>query len=151
MSKRLTHAKLIKLLRETTEDAGSAKAWGELHKIGAPYISDVLNRRRDPGPKILKALGLRKVVLYEADVLEGGGKDTGFACPECDGKKTFVMNSRPGDGHKYWWRRRACSECKTRWTTYEGSTKLNIDSDLRTIIRIAEKIIRRNKDEEIFE
>jgi len=32
--------------------------------VSPQYLSDVLHRRREPGPKILKAIGLERVVEY---------------------------------------------------------------------------------------
>lgn len=45
---------------------GNAKAWCKEHDVAASYISDVMTGRREPGAKILDALGLVKVVSYEA-------------------------------------------------------------------------------------
>lgn len=36
------------------------------------YLSDVLAGKREPGPKILAAVGVRKRVVYETDAAEGG-------------------------------------------------------------------------------
>ncbi len=33
--------------------------------VGTAYLSDMMHGRRDPGPKILEFLGLRKVVSYQ--------------------------------------------------------------------------------------
>lgn len=38
--------------------------WARTHGISAAYVSDVIQGRREPGEKILKALGLEKVVTY---------------------------------------------------------------------------------------
>jgi len=46
---------------------GLAKDWG----VSRAYLNDVIFSRRTPGPKILVALGLRKVIkptLYVEDV-----------------------------------------------------------------------------------
>lgn len=43
---------------------GTAKEWAQRNKISAAYVSDVLQGRRDPGSKILKALGLEVVKDY---------------------------------------------------------------------------------------
>lgn len=51
-------------MRAACKDAGGQAAWAERHGMSAAYVSDVLNSRREPGPKILGALGLRKVVRY---------------------------------------------------------------------------------------
>jgi hypothetical protein len=39
-------------------------AWARAHKISAQYLNDVLHGRREPGPKILQAIGFEKVVTY---------------------------------------------------------------------------------------
>ena len=44
--------------------AGTAKEWSKKHSMSAAYVSDVLKGRRDPGAKILKALGLELVKDY---------------------------------------------------------------------------------------
>lgn len=54
------------MLRRACRDAGGQSAWAEVHGISPAYVSDVLNARREPGDKILTALGLRKVVRYAA-------------------------------------------------------------------------------------
>lgn len=33
--------------------------------VSPQYLSDIIAKRREPGPKILKALGYTKVVAYE--------------------------------------------------------------------------------------
>jgi hypothetical protein len=38
--------------------------------VSAAYVSDVLLGRREPGPSILKPLGLRVVVRYEKSYVE---------------------------------------------------------------------------------
>ena len=55
---------VISLLKTKTVAAGGQKAWAKANGISAPYVGDVLHRRRDPGEKILSALGLHKVVQY---------------------------------------------------------------------------------------
>jgi hypothetical protein len=44
--------------------AGGVNALARQLKVGQPYLSLLLNGERTLGPKILKALGLRKVVSY---------------------------------------------------------------------------------------
>lgn len=58
----ITQPELIALLREQAQH-GQNK-WAETHKVAASYLSDVLNGRRDPGKKVLAALGYERVVLY---------------------------------------------------------------------------------------
>lgn len=42
----------------------SQKALAEELGITPSYLCDVLQRRRDPGPQVLRALGLERVVTY---------------------------------------------------------------------------------------
>jgi hypothetical protein len=51
-------------LRRAIEKAGTASAWGAEHDISSAFISDILHGRREPGDKLLKALGLVKVSEY---------------------------------------------------------------------------------------
>ena len=45
-------------LREAVEAEGTAKAWADSCGLSRQYVSDVLARRRAPGPRLLSALGL---------------------------------------------------------------------------------------------
>ena len=45
--------------------AGSQKQWADDHGISYAYVSDVLQGKREPGDKVLDALGLVKVVTYQ--------------------------------------------------------------------------------------
>ena len=58
-------AQLYADLRSAVHAAGDQKAFADLHGISPQYVSDVLNARKDPGPAILRALGLRKITAYE--------------------------------------------------------------------------------------
>lgn len=51
-------------LRKACEAVGSQIAWANEHKVSAAYLSDVLNKRRDPGGSLLDALGYERVTLY---------------------------------------------------------------------------------------
>ena len=46
----------------------AARAW----KMSAAYLSDVLNGKREPGPKILKVMGLEKRVVVRYATPKGG-------------------------------------------------------------------------------
>lgn len=35
--------------------------------ISAPYLSDIFKGKREPGPAVLRILGLRKQVVYEKE------------------------------------------------------------------------------------
>ena len=56
---------VLRMLFDRCLSAGSRKAWAEQNNISPAYVSDVLNGNRDPGERILNALGLVKVVSYE--------------------------------------------------------------------------------------
>jgi predicted transcriptional regulator len=51
-------------LRKACEKAGSQKAWAQSVGLSAPYVSDVIAGRREPGESILNALGLQRIVIY---------------------------------------------------------------------------------------
>jgi DNA-binding transcriptional regulator YdaS (Cro superfamily) len=42
----------------------SQAAWARSHNLSPAYVSDVINGRREPGPAILEALGIERVVSY---------------------------------------------------------------------------------------
>lgn len=52
------------ILRQMCRKAGSQKSWAEANELSEVHVSDVLNGRRDPGDKVLNALGCEKVVSY---------------------------------------------------------------------------------------
>lgn len=47
-----------------THYGGSQKEFAKAHGISAAYVNDILNRRKEPGKKILDAVGVEKVVTY---------------------------------------------------------------------------------------
>lgn len=58
--------KFVKYLQKLVNDnfAGQ-KEFAVKIGVSPQYLSDVLNKRRDPGPKFLAALGFKKVVTYK--------------------------------------------------------------------------------------
>lgn len=60
----LSLADVYARLRQHCNRAGGQKAFAEMHGISPQWVSDVLNARKEPGPSILSALGLVKVVTY---------------------------------------------------------------------------------------
>ena len=60
-----------KLLKEACN--GNQAAWAAKHGLSAPYVSDVVNGRREPGAAMLRALRLRRVVHYEPGVFVKDG------------------------------------------------------------------------------
>ncbi len=53
------------LLQTECAKAGGQKAWAAEHGLSGGYVSSVLHAKQDPGPAVLAALGLRKVVSFE--------------------------------------------------------------------------------------
>ena len=51
---------IIKMLQRLVKEHGSQKAAAVNIGVKPSYFNDVLQGRREPGPKILVALGLRK-------------------------------------------------------------------------------------------
>lgn len=54
----------VDLLRAAVDKAGTQTAFAKKHGISIAYVNDVLQGRRQPGDKILKALGLESQVTY---------------------------------------------------------------------------------------
>jgi hypothetical protein len=54
--------RMIEHLIGPETNAAVAKQW----KVSPQYLHDVRKGRREPGPAILDALGLRKFILYES-------------------------------------------------------------------------------------
>ncbi len=61
----MTKAELIEHLRQLVEEAGSQRNLAKRLGVSAPFIGDVLLGKREPAAKMLKALGLRRVVTFE--------------------------------------------------------------------------------------
>lgn len=51
-------------LAKACAKAGCAADWAKANEISAAYVSDVLNGRKEPGEKILRALGLERIIDY---------------------------------------------------------------------------------------
>lgn len=64
MLKKLDEKSLIAYLRDECNRAGGQKHWAKKADLSEPYVSDVINGRRNPGDGILKALGFEKRVEY---------------------------------------------------------------------------------------
>lgn len=56
---------VIEILRKRVDAAGSQTKAAQELGVSIPYLHEILNGRRDPGPKILAALNMRKVVTFE--------------------------------------------------------------------------------------
>lgn len=63
---RMSKPELIQHLRRLVRQHGSQIAVARLLGLRPSYFSDVINKHREPGPKILRALKLKRVVKYEA-------------------------------------------------------------------------------------
>jgi hypothetical protein len=57
----LGRAEVRGVLRNAITDAGSLRAFARQHGISAAYVSDVMNWKREPGPKVLRALCLKQL------------------------------------------------------------------------------------------
>ena len=64
MKKQLTLSEVITLLATRCKEHGSQRAFAEMHDVSAQYVTDVLRKHREPGERILDALGLQKVIVY---------------------------------------------------------------------------------------
>lgn len=60
----LNEQELIAKLRDVVTRTGSQKDYAQQHGLSEQYLSDVLRGRREPGQKILDALGVERVVGY---------------------------------------------------------------------------------------
>lgn len=60
----------IKYLQSRVADCGTQKEYAASLGVSAAYLSDVLNKRRDPGRRFLDAVGFERVVTYHQ---KGGG------------------------------------------------------------------------------
>lgn len=61
----MTIDEVLAALRLKCDEAGSQNAWAQAVGVTGAYVSDVLNKRREPGKSILDPLGLEKRVTYE--------------------------------------------------------------------------------------
>lgn len=62
--KHLTLEDVLDILRAGIKTHGTQANYADFLGITQGYINDMLKRKRDPGPKVLDALGLEKVVVY---------------------------------------------------------------------------------------
>ena len=61
----MTLDKVMQRLRGQIAEAGSETSWAATHGLSQAYINYVVRGAAKPGPRILKALGLKKVTSYE--------------------------------------------------------------------------------------
>lgn len=62
---------VLAALAQSVAAGGNQLSWCKQNGISPAYLSDVLSGRRDPGPKILDALGLEPVTLYQPKLQQG--------------------------------------------------------------------------------
>jgi len=60
----LSESRVVDLLKSDVKSHGSRAKWRENHGISKTYLSDVLARRRPPGPKICDILGITVSRIY---------------------------------------------------------------------------------------
>jgi DNA-binding transcriptional regulator YdaS (Cro superfamily) len=77
----ITEQQVVSQLRAAASAAGSQRAYAESIGVSEAYLSDVLAGRRAPGPKVLAALGLEAVILYQS---AGGNADYSTTTPPAD-------------------------------------------------------------------
>lgn len=70
---RMTIDQVKEFLRKECAKAGGQAAWAKAHGISPSYVSDAMQSRREPGDKILDALGLVRVVTYRKAKFEKKG------------------------------------------------------------------------------
>lgn len=66
----MTHEALINQLRQKVKRCESQTRAADSLDISAQYLNDVLTGKRQPGGKLLKAMGLERVATYRAVKLE---------------------------------------------------------------------------------
>ncbi len=56
---------VLALLNKSCQEAGGVSSFARANGLSPAYVSQALSKIRKPGPAILNALGLKRVVLYE--------------------------------------------------------------------------------------
>jgi transcriptional regulator with XRE-family HTH domain len=57
---------VVLALCELVDAEGSQQAFADSIGVSQSHLSDVMRGRREPGAKILRAMGLRRISRYEA-------------------------------------------------------------------------------------
>ena len=60
----MNHSTVLRLIKQRCKDTTQAAVAKSLD-VSPAYLSDVLAGRREPGPKLLRALGLERRTVYE--------------------------------------------------------------------------------------
>lgn len=63
--KEITIDNVLAKIQAAVSAVGSQRQYAKQIGVSTAYLNDVLNRKREPGEKILHPLGLRKVVIYK--------------------------------------------------------------------------------------
>ena len=61
----MNRTQLLSALESAISAAGTAKRWAADNGLSEAYVSDVRSGRRNPGPKILNALGILERDVYQ--------------------------------------------------------------------------------------
>lgn len=61
----LTKSDVLRMLEVRVKDAGTKSEAARRFNVSPAYLGDVMNGNRAPGPKILRALGLELVCVYQ--------------------------------------------------------------------------------------
>lgn len=64
MSKPMTATDVRSLLAEKCAAAGGQAPWAREHKMAPQNLNDIARGRRSLSPTVLRALGLRKEIVY---------------------------------------------------------------------------------------
>lgn len=60
----MKYDQVVEMLRREVSRAGAQSRWAESHGMSQSYVANVLRGRNEPGPLVLEALGLERVVTY---------------------------------------------------------------------------------------
>jgi hypothetical protein len=66
----MTRVELIEMLRGACAEAGGNAAWARRHCVTRVYVHEVLKGKKQPGPAIYRAFGLKAVrgeITFEPD------------------------------------------------------------------------------------
>lgn len=63
----MNESQVLELIKQRANEAGSQKALAETLGVSAPYLSDVINGRREPSENLLSRLGIRRIVEFEIE------------------------------------------------------------------------------------
>lgn len=63
--KRYTKAQVLDRLDAAAKQSGTITQWARDNGVAISYAHNVLRETAEPGPAILKALGLKRVVFYQ--------------------------------------------------------------------------------------